>query len=562
LSVSLQNKYYLLNFKWSNQSTTQLAQLIFEHKFGFIPKSTHTDIAIELLDEYATMPLTCRLQDNTLDYKKHYDIRKDYATVAVDILENEKLPIHTIMDNIEIFEEDDDMRVGLYLVDEFTHPSGLVIPTQWMPHFEVSQYLDMKLITYEDIKLQYLSRYWIDGELLSNFVPYLFDEFEPNIANRLWHHFYGAFNIKRHRENYAFITDSDEMAMSYVKDFIGSADCRLINDKRWLVEKRINERIKCDNLGLYTCILGGGRMKLLDMIDTIPQNVVLNAVRVDSIYVSYGDECKTDITHWEDTYINCDTTPVEGTYFDKLKIVPYHIEDRWNPPYRTKVDRIPKFNPIEYDFNLPVFETFQEGTDYSQHNVFIQGYAGSNKTGIAVDYYNVKKNQQNQQCKVLCYTNVALQHIISRGVEQTDGQTVANFLGWTGTCYTRATPNNFNHLIIDEYSMIDTLQWVKIGKKCKIANSSIHIFGDKYQCCPIEGEIKYDITKTQFIKELLGPNGKFLEKYSVRSSDYEPRCDAYINTIITRMIDAPNIVYLLNYLSLVMSGYGIDTLLL
>jgi hypothetical protein len=307
-------------------------------------------------------------------------------------------------------------------------------------------------------------------------------------------------------------------------------------------------------------------MKLLDMIDSIPQNVVLNAVRVDSIYVSYGDECKTAITEWEDTYMHRDTSKIEGTknspldnfikcerqrartyinsvvegtsFFDSLKKTPYHIEDNWNPPYRKKIDRIPKFDTSEYDFGLPVFEPFQDGVDYSKYNIFIQGYAGSNKTGIAVDYYRKKKDNK-QQCKVLCYTNVALHHIISRGVDTTDGQTVANFLGWTGTCYTRATPNNFNHLTVDEYSMIDTLQWVKIAKKCQLANSSIHIFGDKYQCCSVEGEVKYDITKTQFIREMLGDSGKFLEKYSVRTSQYEPRCDAYINTIVTRMIDDP-----------------------
>ena len=67
LALMLKNKYKLLNFEWQNQSITQLSNLLFEYHFGYIPKSNHTDLAINLLDNFATMPITCEVDPN-VDY--------------------------------------------------------------------------------------------------------------------------------------------------------------------------------------------------------------------------------------------------------------------------------------------------------------------------------------------------------------------------------------------------------------------------------------------------------------------------------------------------------------
>ena len=542
LALMLKNKYKLLNFEWQNQSITQLSNLLFEYQFGYIPKSNHTDLAINLLDNFATMPITCEGNPNVKEFKKHIDIKKCYASVVIDIIANQKLPIHTIMDNIEPFDMNaEEFQIGLYLVEEINHNSGLRIETQWMSHFEVESYLKKGIINKKQIKMQYLSKYYIDGEVIADYVEYLFDEFDEKTANKLFHRFYGSFNIKKKRDNYAFITNDEMMALSYNREYLGSSDYVAIdfdknhNPKKWLVERKINERIECDNVGLYTCILGGGRMKLLQLLDDfydLHPNAILNAVRVDSIYVS----CNTPITNFNQFQKPFQKT--NSSYFNKLKEYPYREEDHWNPPTKKRLLRVDKIDMDDYDLSFPEMQVFDPNADYSDRNILVQGFAGSNKTGTLIDYYKKWKNNE-KKCKVITFTNVAAQNLISRGVDMNDTSTIANFLGWNGKAYTRKTAKNFDLLSIDEFSMIDVEMWQRIYKKIKIAKAYFHGFGDNFQCCPVEGQIKYNLLETQFLKQLLGKNGLLLLKTTQTKAGVEPRCDKYIETIITRMIDDP-----------------------
>ena len=538
LSQMLFEKYNLLNFKWKNQTPTQFANLIHEIEFGFIPKSSHTELAIKLLDEYATLPLSDEVNDNVKQYKRHYDIRKCYASASVDFLRNEKLPIHTIMDNIEPYKKTNDLQCGLYLVDEFVHKSNLRVDTQWMSHFEVAKYLARGYITHKNIKLQYLSRYYINGSNIVSFIEHLFDNFDKKTANMLWHRFYGSFNTKRKRDNRAFITSDENLALSFVNKYLGEANYTEIGENTYLVERKINERIECDNVGLYTCILGAGRLKLFEMIDKFVCNddVLLNAVRVDSIYVSSDN---AHIIEFLDGV--CDTHNTDDSFFASLKLFPYRREEAWNPPSKKKYLRLASVDVSNYDLSILKPKKFNKDEDYSNQSILVQGFAGSNKTGVLVNYYK-KWKDNGSKCKVVAHTNVAVQHLIERGVCKKDCSTIANFLGWNGTSYKNNTIKNFDLLSIDEYSMTDVNNWIRIKRKCKQAGAKIHAFGDKWQCCAVEGEIKYDITQTQFLKELLGANGQLLIKTNEIMIDnngkqIEPRCDDEIVSIVNGMIN-------------------------
>ena len=78
----------------------------------------------------------------------------------------------------------------LYLVEEFIHKSGMRVETQWMCDWELEYYLRKGYISEKHIKLQYLSRYYMNGSNVSDYVDYLFENFEPSVANKLFHRFY------------------------------------------------------------------------------------------------------------------------------------------------------------------------------------------------------------------------------------------------------------------------------------------------------------------------------------------------------------------------------------
>ena len=85
-------------------------------------------------------------------------------------------------------------------------------------------------------------KYWVDDSVIDDFVQYLFDNFDAKIANKLWHRFYGSFNSKRKRDNYAFITSDESMALSYHRDHLNSNNYSQIDDNKWLVQRQINQR--------------------------------------------------------------------------------------------------------------------------------------------------------------------------------------------------------------------------------------------------------------------------------------------------------------------------------
>ena len=695
-------KYGYLNYKHQNQTIAKTATTIFEQEFGYIKKSRHTKLATRLLDDFGTRPITGQFNDlwnDTTNYSGnesiddmfneysyletiknyHIDISKCYATGTVDIVGNCHLPWYTVMDNMEPFKpikKGTNFKCGLYLVEEFIHqPSNIVLETQWMPYFEVQRHVEKGNLKQEQIKIQYLSKYWVDGQVLSNYVRYLFKEFPHGMANTLFHHFYGSFNTKRKKDNYAFLTQSRNVALAYHKEYMGQVTFEPISyhgtserDKQpdcWLVERKINERVDMDNIGLYTCILGAGRMKLLELVESLinnVKNVNIHAVRVDSIYAQvsrdtqtmermeqwinnyaslppnlmenlykYSDTIVNDWKHSKDgesseetkeepkeqqqrdTYnitefiqSNPNDKPTEkqppikdnidtkyapnifdtigfGTpygkwknlsddvrrkirsiinehndkirnddyavwdkplYLQLLEAIPYRIESNWNPPSKKVILRTETIDINNYDLNLMEMKPFDKTVDYSDKNILLQGRAGSRKTGLLVDYAN-KWVDNKKQVKAVACTNVARQNMKERGVKTEKVETIASLLGWTGGDYTRQTGNNFDLLSVDEWSMISDDTWYKIAVKLQQAEAKIHAAGDYLQCVPVEGEVKYNIIKTQFLKELLGEDGVLLEKkyeteYDENGNKYEPRCDEKIMAIVDYLVDEKN----------------------
>ena len=315
------------------------------------------------------------IEDKFENYNRfHYDKRKCYATATVEILKHHELPIFSIFDNVEQYKppspnlelnEIKPLKCGLYLVNEFVisrYNKDFVVQTQWMPHFEVQYYLDNDYFNHDQIALQYQAHEYLSGEVLSNFVKFLFETFGEKYGNMLWHHFYGAFATKRIKKSNAFITTDFPLALAYFNEHYSEVSIKPINDeeKLWLVQRKLNERLEMDNLGLYTCVMGGGRMQLLEMLETIwiPFRMELVGVRTDSIYLHVDDTTENDeaIEFRELMFMGDDS---ELEYWENLRKHPYRKEDEWNPPSQLTTLRIKKIDTSKYDLEPLKMEPFK-----------------------------------------------------------------------------------------------------------------------------------------------------------------------------------------------------------
>ena len=536
--------YKTLNFNFCNQSISSMSRTIFENLFGKIRKSTHTNVAIELLDDYATMPIstTCDTTKHNDDDRVHFhfDKRICYASVATDILKNEYLPIFTIYDNIVPYKSKKNpiFECGLYLINEFVIDKyHLRMQTQWMPHFEVKYLIEKGYITQKHIALQYISSLRLKGEILSQYVEYLFDMYPKSIANPLWHHFYGSFNTKRKRENIAFITNEINEAICYYTNNRDSVSFSKLSDGSWLVEKKINERLMIDNCGLYSCVLGGGHIKLFDMLESLPfqMYMCLEGVRTDSVYVSYPlkKRIRSAISSWEKKFCVVRGEDASSNPLRQQEKTPYRVEDNWNIPNPSCVLRLAKVKLERYDLGFIKPQVFDKNADYSDKNILVQGCAGSFKTGVLIDNYKKWKNA-NFECKASAFTNVAKENLIKRGIAKDDGCTLHAMLGLGyNSDFIKATTNKLDKILVDEYSMLDEELYVCLNRKVnnvKSDNFNIQLYGDYNQCGAVSDKVRHKLHKTQFLKQLLGKDGLVLNKkyeimYDSEGNRIEPRCD-------------------------------------
>ena len=551
------NVYQTINFQWSNQTITQMAKKIFQIEHGAIPLSYHTDLAIKMLDDFAPMPwsMRCDTCQFPLDHQYHVDIKKCYASMTVNRLNKYKLPMYTILDNIELFQpSQSQLKCGLYLVQEFTiQKYKLLSQTQWMPHFEVQYLLDKGFITNDNISHQYIAKYWFDGAIFGQFVEYLFNTFDIKTANALWHHFYGSLNTKKRKENVAFITNDFKMVLAYWKEYLGAVSFEPISwtDSmhstacRWLVQRRVSERTITDNVGLYCCMTGGGHIELLEMLDKLwIDNMVLTAVRTDSVYLQLDNDIHDQFQTKLNKYIKNANIPDDATFFEKLRLEPYRIEDDWNPPMWKYVLRPSVVDLTKYDLSLLEMQQFDPDKDYTNTNFLEHGPGGVNKTGDLVGYHN-NWLDKGKKAKAVSLTNVAKVNLINRGIDPSRVSTLALLLGQNQSNFIKETSNDFDLLSIDEFSMISDKMWHKIKIKQQKSKCKLHIFGDVYQCSAVEGKVKYDVRKTQFLRELLGPDGLILEKKYKKIIDpvtklpIEGRCDEKIRAVVNAIMRDP-----------------------
>ena len=202
-------------------------------------------------------------------------------------------------------------------------------------------------------------------------------------------------------------------------------------------------------------------------------------------------------------------------------------------PSKHTILRVDKIDLSRYDLDLLEMETYDTTADYSKTNICVQGMGGSCKTGELVKNQKIwLKNELH--ARAIAYTNVAKENLIHRGLSSQNVSTIHSLLGFDDTFeQTRQMFKSTQALSIDEHSMITTDLWLRIQSFLNVTNAYVHTFGDLFQCPPVSKDsifkYRYNVYKTQFLKEFLGKNGKLLfKKYDNQTG----RCDKAIRKIV------------------------------
>ena len=219
---------HIEQFKFRNQSVTNLANNILKLRYGEIIKSVYNVDCFKLVDKfkpnavvrnfgyYCQTPSEYR-EDYDRDYKSieergeptSFDICKCYSSV---LLENKNvIPIYTIHDKIEKY-DGGDIVCGEYFVEgvelkvKTYNGRKFMLDNCFRSYLTVRDWLEKGIITKDNIKFMHKSSSGLDSKALSSFVKFVYKTFEFGTAKDLVNKLIGGFGCKYKSKKEGFMT--------------------------------------------------------------------------------------------------------------------------------------------------------------------------------------------------------------------------------------------------------------------------------------------------------------------------------------------------------------------
>jgi hypothetical protein len=176
-------KWSIDNFKFINQNMSHIAHNVLKICLNEkLPEQSLNNNALELFNNFYPRPIIHRRNeiDRPWAFVEMWDINKSYTQALWELVEeNEVIPIPTCMDNIEPFNENDNIEIGFYFVEAFeiAKLSALPIPSQFVPHFWIERMLKAGYITKKQIKLKLGCLQFYEAKKFEHFIKEIYNTF-------------------------------------------------------------------------------------------------------------------------------------------------------------------------------------------------------------------------------------------------------------------------------------------------------------------------------------------------------------------------------------------------
>lgn len=502
--------------RFTNQTYTEIAKIIFDNEFGKLEqiKSNLSDKVYNILDTNHIKPYVATVSKDQKkdDNSMGFDIIKSYSSVLL----NNNVDYH-------IFHQFDEVR-------EFTHTSELVpgeyyiskpinlcdglmkLPRGWYPSNFVRYVAKIKLIKKSDITMYIPAKQFLKADTFKSFVKHIYSTYDEYDAKKLINFFIGSLGTKRINKDVGAITNNFEIACSILLEYEQTHNVSIDTMNNYhFIRVRSEEKEYNTGLSIHRHIICGGIMNLAKLYYSInyPDMRVI-AFNTDSIMIKYNGNDN-------DIYENLNMPDISDNIIDKIGKI------------RTEEWKIKSFKLFEFeDRELEVYEplkwqTFNEENEPDYINkvnnfssCLVSGMPGCGKTELI-------KNIRKETDLILSFTNTAVNNVKER-CNDSDGlfYTFDTFFSEHLTFEEKLKKvEKYERIIVDEYSMVPVKQMGFLNIVKRIYNTKLFFFGDANQCLQVEPNgVIYDYPNTETFLKMCDGN-KFICSYKEQYSRYD-----------------------------------------
>lgn len=483
----LYHKYDCYNFKFKNQSFTQVARELFKINFGGLPIKSMADTkTLEINDKYNTHPLIHTLVDNFVKDDKNcfgIDYKKSYSNAVRNM--DCDYPIFAIFDEWVPFKKSNLNTAGEFLVDPFEIKSlgGIKFDRQILSYGLVNWLVEKKYITLDKLRYFKKASYVLDKKILADFVDKVYEIFpvdKNNYGKTLINSFIGWLGKKYNTKDIGAVTDDFDQVSAlfnkfYAEEKNGNVDFNEVkfNDLYFVIMTERTRITNGDYTPIWRAIISQGMRNLLSLIDDVydPACSRLIGYNTDSAFIQCPKICKLVkqvLTANHPIYKREDWKPKkyrEFVYSDEYKDI-YVPIGKWN--------KIPE---VHYNGDKILIDGVESDRSYldklKNMSFMCNGIPGCQKTTLLKSLYN------KDDSLAICFSNKACENLIKDKVE---AYTFDSYF------YSHSNiPEHIKRIQIDEYSMTP-VHWIHIlyDLKCKRPDLIIQLYGDYNQCPQVD----------------------------------------------------------------------------
>ena len=488
--------------KSENQSYSQIANIIFDNKFGTVSQlsSNLSDKVFEILDAHHISPYmgTVSLDQEQGDYGHGYDVCKSYAS---GILNNKTdYAIFQQFDEVKPFTKDCVMVVGEYYVSvDIKINKNMKMSKGYYPLVFVNELLNRKVIKKSHITMYIPAKLFIKADVFKSFVEHIYTKYQEDDAKKMINFFIGSLGTKYSKIDTGCITTEFDIACALEIQY---SDHNISIDKyEDLYFVRAQTKTKKFNtaLPIHRHIMCLGIINLINLHDAVvsPEAKVI-CFNTDSIMVKYS-ETEDD---WEiNNMLKSDDSLLMS--LGKIRTEDWKIKNQLITELDSKELEI--YKPVEWNKQLEGdnFEDFCKLINDVSSAVII-GIAGSGKTEIIKNLFNTDK-----KILALAFTNKAIENLISRCKESSDIYTFDCFLNEHLDDVKKIEKmEQFDSIVIEEYSMAPVRFMNILNKfKSQFPDKQLLFFGDSNQCIQVDvNKIIYDYIETSTFNKMCDGN--------------------------------------------------------
>lgn len=310
----LYEKYPIEQFKFRNQTFTEMIKVLLNVKVGLIQKNRYNSRAKMVMHKFGPKALIQTVID--LNEKSENFITKidlvDRTKAYSSFLYNnkERFPIYSIHDDIKVFNGTDKITIGEYYIDPIKLKSGIVIGGCFLMYFTILKLIKKGIIKRTDIKYVLKASFALPADLFRELVAFVFTEFGTGNAKEMINCLTGSFRQIYERKHKfcltscwhtinALTTEHNVKNKRFTLDYLNSDDDK--HENVMLFRSFDEDMSEETYLSLYNFIICKGYDGILDVLEEVEKESEIIGVNTDCIYYinkkgkKYGEKMSDNV---------------------------------------------------------------------------------------------------------------------------------------------------------------------------------------------------------------------------------------------------------------------------